>query len=212
MKDQRGLTLLLTSLPILTGWLYVIGIAYFQGYQAQYGIHYSFFEIGFEDALTFGLIALFLFSFPSIHIIALLLLLLATLLGVVAALSTGQKPKLFFTQIAKKFKLYKPKTKPPVSLTKATEYTLNLTSYVMWAIITLIIVAASIALAINKGRLAARSDMHDFQSNKITGIQYMGNRHQIVRCDKEFCILWDGNFSFQVERKALNHSLFKPGK
>lgn len=205
MDNDRGLKLVVTLLPLIAAWLYVIGVAHHQGFLSAYGAHYSLFGLGFEDALLNGAIALFYLSLPNLIYPALLLLMLVIALVMIGAILLNKRPRLFFRKIRKKFKVVKPIRKVEPAVEKALEGVLTANSFLGAFVVVLLLFGLSILVGYKSGQSSARESMKKHSNASVPGLNIEGVRIQIVRCNDEFCLVWDGEASKQVPRAALNN-------
>lgn len=204
MDNDRGLKLLITALPLLTAWLYAIGVSHHQGFLSAYGAHYSLFGLDFESALLNGFIALFTWSFPAVLYAVLLLFAFVFTMAIIAAISLNKRPRVFFRKIRRRLRAMKPRKRMEPTIEKALEGALTINSFLGGFVMVLILFGVSILLGLESGKSYAHNAMKEYSSDSAIGLSIDGARSQIVRCNDDFCLIWDGEASKQIPRARLN--------
>lgn len=204
MDRDRGFKLLLTTLPLLTAWLYLVGIAHHQGYLAAYGIHHSLLSLDFEDALVTGFISLFQLSFPAIFYAAITIFFLVVALSIVAAISLNKRPRILLAKLRRSLTKKRSPKKIDPTVGKALEGAITANSFLGAFSLVILLLAASVLAGTKTGKSSALSSMAKFKSNESSSVVIDGVKNQIVGCNSEFCLFWDGEQSRQMSRQVLN--------
>jgi hypothetical protein len=204
MERDRGLKLLVAILPLLTGWLYLLGIAHHQGYLSAYGAHHSLIPIGFEGALLTGLISLINWSFPALLYTAASVAAMVLSVSVVAAISIGRKPRIFMVKMIRRLKNRKVPSKGVPEVEKVLDGALSLNSAMLGVSLVFILLLATILLGLRSGESSAKKSMAEFTEDPSQGVQIDGVRSKVVVCSEQYCLIWDGSRTLQHKRDVLN--------
>lgn len=204
MDRDRGFKLLLTTLPLLTAWLYLVGIAHHQGYLAAYGVHHTLLSLDFEGALVTGFISLFQLSYPAILYAAIAIFFLVAALSIVAAISLNKRPRILLARLRRSLIKNRSPKKIDPAVGKALEGALTANSFLGAFSLVILLLAASVLAGTKTGKSSALNSMAKFKSNESSSVVIGGVRSQIVGCNEDFCLFWDGKQSKQMPRQVLN--------
>ena len=200
---------LLTILPVLTAFLYMIGGTYHQSYLEAFGIEDSMFSLSIDRLLFLGFYVLIQFSLIPVMYSFLFVLVFILVIAILILLSSATKVQGWYGWIVSHLKKSNPEP-PPTPVMKAFLQKLDVLS--TWAIGIFLIFMLLLLVAFlsrNIGHKQALDEIQDFTDSKgyfvnLTSDQFATDIRAIqIICGTTYCAYWSGTKSAILKHEQI---------
>lgn len=200
----------LSVIPVASAGLYLIGIAYHQGYLNAFGIDDSLFPLAADRAMQFGFIATISTALvPMLYTYIAVAILLASVL-VVAIISSSPIMKLIQARLTTMMRSWRSKDKtssPAINTLVDRSSTLYLyTSGACFVIILLLLIPVA---AVKSGKEQAQYEIDAFKVNRVNWVTLYSPAFQKpikamqISCSGTHCAFWLGSKSLILRQDSI---------
>lgn len=207
MKVSRFIQILLTVLPVLTAGLYLLGLAYHQGYLFPFGLNESLFPLPSDKALSMGFYSLVVITFPAgIYAIGTIG---AFVVLLVLAIVLSSKPRVAAIGMYIRAKITRNQsTQIPGAAERFIDLGEVACGYIVGLCISLLLVLIMAALAERSGKEQGQREIEVFANGEGSRVTVYtadiprGLASKLVACSEIYCAFWSG-----INTTVLRHDL-----
>lgn len=210
MKPSRLLQTLLTVLPVLTAGLYLLGIAYHQGYLEAFGIDDSVLPLANDRALLNGFFALLVVSFPAILYTLGAIGAFVVLVMVVAVLSSTERVK---SLVARAQSWVKRRRTNQLAVSPVANNLVDkgaaLYGYTTGVLLAPVLVLVMATLSAKSGKEQAEREIANFKDGKAASVQLFSPElptpftGKLVMCGDKYCAFWGSSGTIIIGHEGI---------
>ncbi|MFM2112377.1 MAG: hypothetical protein RLZZ271_1037 [Pseudomonadota bacterium] len=208
--NQSRLSIILSILPVITAGLFLLGLAYHEGYLEMFGLDDSLFPVSKDRILVFGFLSLVSISTPSLFYTITALMILLSAVVISGVIFSGSPLLARMTKRLSLDKKSEQKNEEVLSEYERFKRLLATTlGYLGMSGILILFFIVIVFLSLNSGRQQALSEIKAFsmsQENYVTLHSALLERPERVKqlvCSSSHCAFWTGSSTVVLRHEQI---------